>query len=1059
MNLKHIKKYFLTIGLLLMLFHPCFAGKDLYTINDGNKIIIQCRDSKTGYGIPIEMRIENISNTIQFHTFKSDKYGKITLTLPDGIYKYKINAPNYHALENYFQTFYHSELKLQIWLDPKVLPDEISSEHIKKSIKPNYSFIWGYVVDDENYQPIANVMVMSKKTKTETYTNEAGYFSMHIQASINFITEVPETDDIIFYKDGYANTIIENTFIIPNESQSYLIELSKSAKEEKINDMHKIMLKECPNQHLDRCQSQIEVPLFMKNPFLKDKPISLPLNYIPAGTSYLIPEPLAYLLVWDPPNSIRVGTNCSCTVCSSVDVVSLETYVERGLNDEWISSWSTHSLRSGAIPYRSYGTYYVYNPINANYDICSSTCCQVYDTDTASSTIAAADYTAGILLQRNNTIFRSEYSAENNNYNCSDSGCVNSDCSCGNGYAGSPATSWSCISDSVCAGTTCFGHGRGMCQWGTQRWASNQAQLWKWIVNHYYNNDNTPSGLRSAYMTSPVDIASASPNPNTLPPGNSFTINVSAPNYAEKTHSQIMIGASLYSSSTGYIDDPANDTKVSLSAGSNNVSRLFNVPSSTPDGTYDLLVALWFDVDENNQITGTDLSLVLKTFPGAVNIQSCTSPASFNLVSPSNGAAWVWIQPTLDWTDSTGATSYLVEIALDADFNNIVRSQTVTQSTWQVSPALDYCRTYYWRVTALNECGSTVSSVWNFTTDWQLASYNSTYKAPLCPKTRCCGPGSLIDSRDNISGKSELNFPNTLFNSCADGTSGTYHANESIDSILIRTTDDTNIEPNKQVIIYTYAWCSATNDYLDLYYSDTINPANWSLLATYQCDITNATKQFSHTFTLASTQGYHVVRATFRNNGTASSCSIGDYNDHDDIIVTVCNAAPSQVTNPNPPNGSSTCSSPTLSWQPATGATSYDVYVDSYLVCSNIIENSCPTSYTTGTHSWYVTAKNPCGNTTSPIWSFSIDTTPPQSVANTLHGSKFSPYIVIDWADIPEASYYNVYRSQDAALPFPTNWNLINQPSESNYSDPILNDGNNYFYKIISVDACGNEGD
>ncbi len=1024
---------------------------------NSNEIIIQIRDSKTGYGIPAEIEIAKLNNSTQSYNFSSNKFGKIILKLPIGLYKYKVRSEKYKTIENYLQIPWDKKLEIQIWLDPNILPPEISNEVLSKSISSNYVYIYGYVVDKENFQPIANVKITSQKHKIEAYTNERGFFSFHLLCSIDNITDSPEIDNLIFSKEDYITNIMENIFIIPEQAQSYIIELEHGKDIKRINDLHKILQKECIGRELERCQSQIDIPAIMKNPILNEQPVSFPLAYFPPGRSYLIPEPPIYLLVWDPPDSIRVGTNCSCTVCSSVDVVSLETYVERGLNDEWIASWATHSLRSGAIPYRSYGTYYIYNPINANYDICSSTCCQVYDTDTSSSTVAAADYTAGILLQRNNNIFRAEYSAENNNYNCSDSGCSNSDCSCGNGYAGSPATSWSCISDSVCSGTTCYGHGRGMCQWGTQRWAANQSQLWKWIVNHYYNNNGSPSGLRSAYMTSPIDILSASPNPSTVPPGQSFTINLSAYNYAEKAHNQIMIGASLYSSSTGYIDDPSNDKKVSLIQGNNNVSRLFAVPSSTPDGTYDLVVALWFDIDENNQITGTDLSLILKTYNGVVTVQSCTSPSSFNLLYPSNGSSWIWIQPTLDWEDSLNATSYLVEVALDPDFNNIVRSTNVSQSTWQITPALDYCRTYYWRITAQNECGSISSIVWSFTTDWQLANYDAIYKAPLCPKTRCCGPGTLIDSRNNIAVKSEINYPNTINSSCPDGSSGSYHVNESVDSILIRTVDDTDIEPNKQVNLYIYAWCSNTNDYLDIYYSDTINPLNWSLLATYQCNVTNATKQFIHNFVLSPTQGYHTIRANYRSGGFASPCTIGDYNDHDDLIITVCNSAPSQATNPNPPNGSSTCSSPILSWTTSQGATHYDVYCNGNLICSNITTPTCQTSYSSGAHNWFVISKNACGNTLGPTWSFSIDNTPPANIANTLTISKNYPYIILDWEDSLDAAYYNIYRSENPSLPFPSDWLLLNQPNESNYSDPSLINANNYYYIVLAADACGNQ--
>jgi hypothetical protein len=42
------------------------------------------------------------------------------------------------------------------------------------------------------------------------------------------------------------------------------------------------------------------------------------------------------------------------------------------------------------------------------------------------------------------------------------------------------------ITDSVCSGRTRFGHGRGACQWGSQRWASQSGKSHTWILEHYY---------------------------------------------------------------------------------------------------------------------------------------------------------------------------------------------------------------------------------------------------------------------------------------------------------------------------------------------------------------------------------------------------------------------------------------------------------------------------------------------------------------------------------------------------------------------------------------------
>jgi len=204
-----------------------------------------------------------------------------------------------------------------------------------------------------------------------------------------------------------------------------------------------------------------------------------------------------------------------------VQVYTLDTYVRLGLDDEWISSWNSNSLKAGVIAYRSYGAYHVYHPRDPNYDICSTTCCQVIDpNDSASSTDNATAATSGIIVVNSagTEPFFAEYAAENNDNFCAD------------GFTGSPSANWPCMDDFVDAGTTFNGHGRGMCQWGTQRWAINQAKDWTWIVNHYYNDNGNPSGARSGVLQTPgPDFSlSATPSSQTIAPGDSagYTLTV-----------------------------------------------------------------------------------------------------------------------------------------------------------------------------------------------------------------------------------------------------------------------------------------------------------------------------------------------------------------------------------------------------------------------------------------------------------------------------------------------------------------------------------------------------
>ena len=337
-----------------------------------------------------------------------------------------------------------------------------------------------------------------------------------------------------------------------------------------------------------------------------------------------------------PPSSIRVGyADAACTMpcctgsCTHSCVLPLETYVRRGLDSEWIASWNAQSLRAGSIAYRSYGAARTQNPMNTSFDICSSACCQVNDAGTHASTDAAVARTPGLMLSRQaGQVFAAEYSAENNAWDDPGDGlgCSNVDLSCGDGFVGSPSPGWPCLADAVAVGRGCFGHGRGMSQWGSQRWAIHDTtpQNWRWIVDHYYNDNGDESGagsgLRTSELTSPLSLSAIVAVPAQASAGTLLSLSALAASTAGETHQHLLIGASLYASGVGYIDDQANDASLVLDPGSHLVARGFSVPPGTPPGSYDVLYALWLDVDEDGVISSIDLPLAMVSEPAAFSI-------------------------------------------------------------------------------------------------------------------------------------------------------------------------------------------------------------------------------------------------------------------------------------------------------------------------------------------------------------------------------------------------------------------------------------------------------
>ncbi|HYM78292.1 MAG TPA: hypothetical protein VE377_20130 [Candidatus Dormibacteraeota bacterium] len=184
---------------------------------------------------------------------------------------------------------------------------------------------------------------------------------------------------------------------------------------------------------------------------------------------------------------------------------------------------------------------------------------------------------------------------------------------------------------------------------------------------------------------------------------------------------------------------------------------------------------------------------------------------------------------------------------------------------------------------------TTISLTVNSSVGLQTAVFDSTLKAPKCVSVSsgCDSGPSLLLGRDTMSGGAEPNQPNTINNSCADGTSGTFHSDESNDRLVVATTDGSSLAAGKTVKVSATVWAysSFTSDHLDLYYTANANSPSWTLIGTIAPTAAGA-QTLSATYTLPS-GSLQAVRAQFRYLGSASSCTSGAYNDHDDLIFAV----------------------------------------------------------------------------------------------------------------------------------------------------------------------------
>ncbi len=485
--------------------------------------------------------------------------------------------------------------------------------------------VCGHVMDANTLKPVTDARIIARMgdQSLRGQTDSRGFFRLDIKALASTENSPADTLTVDISSSGRIRQQWQDLFWQPGVHLQ--VDMKPGQGWEKHSLRHP--LADVPQGHVptDWLQAKLSQQASQTwntshHPTTKARSSNLPFPAEHPGGSIFI----------DPPDSITVGFAadggyCCGNNCATSQVFSLETYVQKGLDNEWISTWGANSLKAGSVAFRSYGAWHAMESPYSGYDICAGPCCQAFGISSYTSTENAAKATRGIMLEINGALARSEYSAENNAWNDPNDGlsCTNTDLSCGDGYVGSPANGWPCLADNSTS-RGCFGHGRGMSQWGTY-YHDLDGENWADIVDHYYNAQGNPAGMRSQYATTPVVVLSFATWPQTLNAGTAFDIALSINNAAGLSTGQadfgpILIGASLLGNNASY-SDPANDNSLTLTAfGPQTIHRIFQTNSTWPAGEYDLAVALWLDVDNDAVITAADWVLAFQVQTGAITL-------------------------------------------------------------------------------------------------------------------------------------------------------------------------------------------------------------------------------------------------------------------------------------------------------------------------------------------------------------------------------------------------------------------------------------------------------
>lgn len=113
----------------------------------------------------------------------------------------------------------------------------------------------------------------------------------------------------------------------------------------------------------------------------------------------------------------------------------------------------------------------------------------------------------------------------------------------------------------------------------------------------------------------------------------------------------------------------------------------------------------------------------------SANLKLMDTVSTASPAEPAIDATNVSQLPTLKWSGDSRASSHMVEIAMDAEFSNIVATGTVSSGdSYRPSVVLSPNTMYYWRVKALNSCGENYSAVSKFTTGDERNGSTQLYK-------------------------------------------------------------------------------------------------------------------------------------------------------------------------------------------------------------------------------------------------------------------------------------------------------------------------------------------
>ncbi len=480
-----------------------------------------------------------------------------------------------------------------------------------------------------------------------------------------------------------------------------------------------------------------------------------------------------------------------------------------------------------------------------------------------------------------------------------------------------------------------------------------------------------------------------------------------------------------------------------------------------------------------NVASGTTYAYVVRAYAGTDTCESgnsnCVSitvqstpqaPAAPTVTDACNGLQ-------VSWSSATGATSYNV-YRRSGGCGNTGWSQIatgITGTSWTDTGAT-LGSTYGYYIEAVNSCGSatngrnacgegthnltTPSAPTNLTATGTCNSINLSWNA----STGATSYNILRTTNSNCStGLSQIGTSTTTSYSDTTAQAGTtyYYVVQAVNSCGTSSNSNcANAVRSSVPSAPTNLTATGTCNSINLSWSASTGATSYNILRTTNSNCstglsqigTSTTTSYSDTTAQAGTTYYYVVQAV-NSCGTSSNSNCAN---------AVRSSVPSQPSAPTYTNVS--CTTLTVNWSAVSGATNYDLYRRTgacgtgSIIASNLTNTTYNDSGLTQNtqYSYYVVAKNSCGNSPDGLCS-SITTTGAPSAPTGLSATGTCTSIDLSWNASTGATSYNILRTTNSNCS--TDLSQIGTSTTTNYSDTTAQAGTTYYYVVQGVNSCG----